>query len=658
MTEIEPYPYQKDALDALQQERENDRSHGLLIMPAGSGKTITSALDVKRTGAERILFVAPQREILEQGMEEFEKVLPEKSKGIFTGREQNYDEEIIFASSRSISKPKYAENFGEDEFDYIIYDEVHHLENQYYSGVRNYFNPEFTLGLTATPFLVDLKKQDLLEKFRLEKPSYEYKLDQAVENENLVPFEAHVLMDAVDYEERPEDLSEEMLDSKVFYEGRNKMIYEEWEKRSSGRKTVAFCRNIKHAEVVSQYFKNQGVDAELVHSRMSASKREKRIQDFREDELELIAGVDMFNEGVDFPKVSSLLFLRPTSSKRVFIQQLGRGLRVAEGKDRCLILDFVNKYDWQRMSMYGADEVVTDYEKGRCSECGVLSTILLEEDGKKLCRDCRTENFTFISGDSDIFIDAEAYFEIVEEYQDFRFNKKGIPEEMMLADLKRCNEMVDGRLKMQQYDELGRFAARTIQRKLGNFSKACEKAGIESAKETAVIPDEVYLEDVERVFKEQGSISEKTYREHGKYSLSPAKTHFGNWSQTKNALDDFSDSYEIPKKAVIREVRRLYRNHDDLDEEVVRENSRYDWEKMQRYGETVDDLIRETGIIDRHLWEDVARVMEKLGKEEVKSGEYQEHGKYGKETVRKRAGSWEEVREKARKVSKKRELNS
>jgi len=649
MKNISPYPYQKEALNKLQNQRSNDRGHGLIVMPPGSGKTVTSALDVLQSDTEKVLFVAPQIEILEQARKEFQKIMPEKSSSLLTSRNENFSDDIIFASPNKLYREEVLNKFHRDDFDYIIYDEAHHLKNNYYEKINDFFNSEFTLGMTATPFLRNVDKEDILKEMMLEETTFEYNLDEAIENDDLVPFKAHVLMDVTDFDDNPVEMNDSELDSKIFYEGRNEMIYRQWKEHSEDRKTIAFCRNVNHSEIIANHFQEKGVEASAVHSEMSDKRRVNRIKNFRKGEIDVLVGVDMFNEGVDFPEVRSLLFLRPTSSKRIFLQQLGRGLRPNSGKDECLVLDFVNKFRWQRFSFYNSFDQSNDvYTHGKCVECGRYSTTLLNTDDGEICKECREEDIEIVKGESDIFVEAEAYFEIVEQYQAYRFGQDGIPEEIILTDLKRCAESIDSRLTMEIYDKIGRFSASIIQQKFNGFTVACQKAGVDTVIEKAEIGEEEFLTDAERVFNEKRKMTQKAYREEGVYSVSPAKTLFGSWSGMKNALDNFSQDYEVSQDEVLREVRRLHQEHGEITDEVLEDNGRYDLDIFRRYSKNTDEIVRKAGVKDKHLLEDVAWVMDFVDDKKLTIGEYGEHGRYAKEKVRKRFGSWPVVRNKAK----------
>lgn len=341
---LEPNEIQREALDALQFHRAtSDWRKGLVVMPTGTGKTILSALDARRIGG-RVLFMVHRLDILAQSVSAYRKVWPTMTHGYLTGevREREHDADVLFASKDTLRQPLVLARFEPDEFDYIVVDEVHHGQSPSYQEILAYFRPKFMLGMTATPDRLDRK--DIFELFDYNK-AYEVDTSEVIERGFLVPYTYVGLKDNVDYSKiryQNNKYNVEDLERLLIIPERNEAILKEYLARGNGDKAIGFCVSINHAERMAEFFNANGVPSAAIHSQNP--DRDALVQQFRDNKLAVAFTVDLFNEGVDFPNVQVLMFLRPTESRTVFIQQLGRGLRVATGKDRLRVLDFIGNY--------------------------------------------------------------------------------------------------------------------------------------------------------------------------------------------------------------------------------------------------------------------------------------------------------------------------
>jgi len=343
---LHPNQVQVEALDSLQHAREiRGWSKGVVVMPTGTGKTILSALDAQRMGG-RVLFLVHRLDILGQSVDAYRKVWGKLNEGLLTGVE-TYNErdcQVLFASKDTLRQPEVLAGYAPDYFDYLVVDEVHHGQSPSYQGILRHFRPRFMLGMTATPDRTDRK--DIFELFDYNK-AYEISLSEVIERGYLVPFTFIGLTDDIDYTRirfqnnhyRVDDLERQLIIPE-----RNKAILDAYldPTKGAGDKSIGFCVSIAHAERMAECFIEQGVAAAAVYS--GKPDRDEVIKRFRNDELQIVFTVDLFNEGVNFPNVRVLLFLRPTESKTVFLQQLGRGLRLCPGKDRVRVLDFIGNY--------------------------------------------------------------------------------------------------------------------------------------------------------------------------------------------------------------------------------------------------------------------------------------------------------------------------
>jgi superfamily II DNA or RNA helicase len=341
---ITPNPIQDRALVALDFWRNTKGwRKGIVVLPTGTGKTMLSALDVRRVGG-RALFLVHRLDILKQSIDAYRRVWPQIRVGILTGetRDAELECDVLFASKDTLRQPAELARFNPDAFDYIVVDEVHHGQSLSYRILLEFFKPHFMLGMTATPDRLDRK--DIFELFDYNK-IFEITLQEAIDDGFVVPYDYIGLMDDIDYSSirlqgnryRVDDLERFLI-----IPARNEAILREYLTRGKGDKAIGFCVSIKHAERMAELFVARGVPSAAITN--ATPDRDERIAAFRRNEISVAFTVDLFNEGMDFPNVRVLLFLRPTESKTVFTQQLGRGLRLCTGKDRVRVLDFIGNY--------------------------------------------------------------------------------------------------------------------------------------------------------------------------------------------------------------------------------------------------------------------------------------------------------------------------
>jgi len=341
---VVPNAIQLKALEALKFYRDiKGYQKGIIVLPTGTGKTILSALDVKRTGGHG-LFIVHRLDILKQSIGAYQKVWPTLRPGILTGEvEDNVEKcDVLFASKDTLRQPEVLARFSKNAFSYVVVDEVHHGQSPSYREIFEYFTPKFMLGMTATPDRADRK--DIFELFDYNKV-FEVTQQEAIEDGYLVPYSYFGLVDNVDYSKiryQNNRYSVDDLERFLIIPERNEAILREFLDKGCGDKAIGFCCSIEHANRMADFFNEHGISAAAITS--ETPHREITIALFRENKINVVFTVDLFNEGVDFPNVRVLLFLRPTESKTVFVQQLGRGLRLCTGKDKVKILDFIGNY--------------------------------------------------------------------------------------------------------------------------------------------------------------------------------------------------------------------------------------------------------------------------------------------------------------------------
>ena len=340
---IKPNFMQRKALKELNRYRAVGTSRALVVAAAGSGKTYLAAFDALNFNPKRLLYIVHEGSILKKSLETFQDVFGSAvSYGIYSGTNKEFDADFVFATNLIMCKT--LELFRKDEFDYIIIDECHHATAETYKKIIAYFEPEFLLGLTATPERMD--NQDVFELFDKNVP-YELRLRDAIVNDLVVPFHYYGIRDSlVDYGLTARE--ERRLIAQMADEAHCAFIAAQiTAHRPQGKlKALAFCRNVTHARMMCEAM-GQRYHTAYLTGRNDIGERIRAYNDLQSDSapLEILFTVDILNEGVDIPGVNTVLFLRPTESSTMFIQQLGRGLRKYDNTSYVTVLDFIgNSY--------------------------------------------------------------------------------------------------------------------------------------------------------------------------------------------------------------------------------------------------------------------------------------------------------------------------
>ncbi|WP_028235726.1 DEAD/DEAH box helicase family protein [Pseudobutyrivibrio sp. MD2005] len=344
----EPRGAQIEALCALENTRAEGATKALVQAATGVGKTYLAAFDSKEY--EHVLFVAHREEILKQAAVSFRNIRNSDDYGFFNGDEKCTHKSVIFASVATLGNEKYlnAEYFSADYFDYIVVDEFHHAVNDQYKRIVDYFKPKFMLGLTATPERMDGRSIYELCDYNV---PYEISLFEAINKGMLVPFHYYGIYDDTDYSKlhvvRGRYDEKELNETYIGNVHRHDLIYKYYRKYESNR-ALGFCCSRDYAEEMAKEFCIRGIPAVAVYSNATGEYSEARdvaITKLKAGEIKVIFAVDMFNEGVDITSLDMVMFLRPTESPVVFLQQLGRGLRKSKGKNYLNVLDFIGNYE-------------------------------------------------------------------------------------------------------------------------------------------------------------------------------------------------------------------------------------------------------------------------------------------------------------------------
>ncbi len=343
---ISPNLMQIEALSNLKKIRSEGKNKALLISATGTGKTFLSAFDAQELKPNKLLFVVHRANIAEAALKTFKQVFGfNKEMGFYSGGRKEQDKDFIFSTIQTISRTEHLEVFSPDHFDYIIIDESHRAGADSYQKIVKYFKPKFLLGMTATP-----ERTDGLDIFSLydHNIAYEIRLQKALEIDILSPFHYFGVTDlsinGQQIEEKAEFnllTSQERVDRII----ENSLFYNCDDGNIRG---LVFCSKVEEAKALSEQFVKRGFKSIALSGESSDEQRNAAIDrlesDVPADKLDYIFTVDIFNEGIDIPRVNQVIMLRPTQSAIIFVQQLGRGLRKAEGKEYLTVIDFIGNY--------------------------------------------------------------------------------------------------------------------------------------------------------------------------------------------------------------------------------------------------------------------------------------------------------------------------
>ncbi len=338
---ISPRPAQQMALKALNETIEEGYDKALVVLATGLGKTYLAAFFAQRFN--KILFVAHREEILQQAAIAFHHVQSDKTTGFYNANEKNKEADFLFASIHTLNQQYHLQQFDEDAFDLIIVDEFHHAAANSYKEVIDYFKPKFLLGITATPDRLDNKDVYSICDGNV---AIRIHFIDAIQRSWLAPFEYFGVKDIIDYSNISwvgSGYDEQELLNAQLHKDVAEEVLKAWKEHKQTR-TIAFCSSVKQSTYLANYFGQAGFKVVALSGTTPKNLRQAARQQLEKGEIDAIFTVDLFNEGVDIPKVDTLLFVRPTESLAIFTQQIGRGLRQADGKSHCTIIDLIGNY--------------------------------------------------------------------------------------------------------------------------------------------------------------------------------------------------------------------------------------------------------------------------------------------------------------------------
>ncbi|WP_297086093.1 DEAD/DEAH box helicase [uncultured Draconibacterium sp.] len=459
--DIKPFPYQEEILEKLEAERlVHNRFKNLVVAATGTGKTVISAFDYKKfkrqNSNSKLLFVAHRKEILQQAQATFQGVLRDNNFGELwvDGLEpEKYD--FLFASVQTLNNRMDSLQLSSNYYDYIIIDEVHHIAASSYRSILKHFNPKILLGLTATPERMD--NEDILKDFS-DVIAAEIRLPQALNRKLLCPFQYFGITDSI-------DLSNVSWQNGRYLPSELTKLYTQNDKRVgeilsnlekyitdiNDVRALGFCVTQAHAQYMAEKFTLAGLKADYLVSSRNADREELRIK-LLEKKINYLFVVDIFNEGVDIPEIDTVLFLRPTESLTVFLQQLGRGLRLADNKDCLTVLDFV-----------GNSRPEYDYEGKFRALVGKTNTSIKKEIG---------DDFPHLPLGCSIVLEKQAKDFILQNI----INATSINRNKLLAKIRNYQHQTSLPLTLKNFTNLYHIPLQLIYKR-DNWKRLCAEAG-------------------------------------------------------------------------------------------------------------------------------------------------------------------------------------
>lgn len=410
---IHPNRMQKNALQGIAKMRQLGQERALVISATGTGKTFLGAFDVRNYQPKRFLFVVHREQILRKAQASFQKVIGfDQSESVIYKSGMNIqDKKYVFATIQSISRQENLKEFDTDHFDYILIDEVHKAGAPSYQKFMTYFQPDFYLGMTATPERSD--DYNIYELFD-HNVAYEIRLQQALEENMLCPFIYYGVSDlSIDHQWIDEKSNFQLLTSDIRVQHLNEKI-QYYSVSGVKTKGLIFCSTVKEAEEISNKMNQLGYHTRALSGKDSQEQREASIKKLEKGELDYLLTVDIFNEGVDIPSINQVIMLRHTESAIIFVQQLGRGLRKHPQKEFVTVIDFIGNYKNNFLipiALYGDQSFNKDNYRRKLTnrtQLSGLTTINFEEiASKQIFNSLKNNNLSTVSIIKEKYIELE-----------------------------------------------------------------------------------------------------------------------------------------------------------------------------------------------------------------------------------------------------------
>jgi len=461
--DLKPHNYQSEILEKLEVERNvHQRFRNLIVAATGTGKTVISGFDYQQfklnNKSAKLLFIAHRKEILTQARATFQGILKDNNFGeLWVDGFVPNNFEYVFASVQSLSNKINELNLTPEYYDYIIIDEVHHISASSYRPIINYFKPKILLGLTATPERMD--NENILDDF-CNKIAAEIRLPEALNQKILSPFQYFGISDSIDLSnvswQNGRYVASELTNLYTSNDRRVNEVINNLNKYTNDiyeLRTLGFCASIEHAKYMAEKFCLAGLKADYLTS-TNTQNRETLKQQLIKKEINYLFVVDIFNEGVDIPEIDTVLFLRPTESLTVFLQQLGRGLRLAHGKDCLTVLDFV-----------GNARPEYNFENKFRALIGKTNTSVQKE---------LEDNFPHLPLGCSIILEKKAKETILENIR--KATKLGVNQ--LITKIINFQHQTSLPLTLNNFIELNNIPIETIYSKKESWSRLCQRAKV------------------------------------------------------------------------------------------------------------------------------------------------------------------------------------
>lgn len=549
--DIKPFHYQNEILEKLEVERTvHNRYRNLLVAATGTGKTVISAFDYKNfrsnNKSSKLLFVAHRKEILQQAKATFQGVLKDNNFGdLWVDGMEPSSNEYVFASVQTLNNRLKDITLTPEYYDFIIVDEVHHISASTYRPIINYFKPKVLLGLTATPERMD--NENILEDF-CNRIAAEIRLPEALNKKLLSPFQYFGITDSIDLTnvkwEKGKYVASELTS---LYTKNNIRVGEiisnldKYTNNINDVRAIGFCVTIEHASFMAEKFNLAGLKAECLTAKNS-SERDTIREQFKKKEFNYLFVVDIFNEGVDIPEIDTVLFLRPTESLTVFLQQLGRGLRLSEGKDCLTVLDFVGnsrpEYDFESKFRALIGKTTTSVQKE------------IEDDFPHLPLGCS------------IVLEKKTKETILENIR----KATSLNVNQLITKIRNFQHQTSLPLTLNNFIELNHISIETIYKK-DSWSRLCQRAGViedfENINEKQIYSaisnkwlstnSTSYFNFILRIAKQGFEINFNDFDENGKAML--LMLHYDVW-QSAGGFDSLEKSINAinNNKVLVKEI--------------------------------------------------------------------------------------------------------
>ncbi|RYJ53495.1 DUF3427 domain-containing protein [Flavobacterium petrolei] len=549
--DIKPFHYQNEILEKLEVERTvHNRYRNLIVAATGTGKTVISAFDYKNfrsnNKSSKLLFVAHRKEILQQAKATFQGVLKDNNFGdLWVDGMEPSSNEYVFASVQTLNNRLKDITLTPEYYDFIIVDEVHHISASTYRPIINYFKPKVLLGLTATPERMD--NENILEDF-CNRIAAEIRLPEALNKKLLSPFQYFGITDSIDLTnvkwEKGKYVASELTSLYTKNNIRVGEIIRNLDKYTNDIndvRAIGFCVTIEHATFMTEKFNLAGLKAECLTAKNS-NERDRIREQFKKKEFNYLFVVDIFNEGVDIPEIDTVLFLRPTESLTVFLQQLGRGLRLSEGKDCLTVLDFVGnsrpEYDFESKFRALIGKTTTSVQKE------------IEDDFPHLPLGCS------------IVLEKKTKETILENIR----KATSLNVNQLITKIRNFQHQTSLPLTLNNFIELNHISIETIYKK-DSWSRLCQRAGViedfENINEKQIYSaisnkwlstnSTSYFNFILRIAKQGFEINFNDFDENGKAML--LMLHYDVW-QSVGGFDSLEKSIrQIGKnKTLVKEI--------------------------------------------------------------------------------------------------------